>query len=201
MPDESVRVRSGLIRVITGPMFSGKTTELIRQLERFRFAKKTVVAFKPSIDTRYTQDAIASHSGLGLKSISIEPNDEGLRSVRNFLANNPSHAVGFDEINFLPTEFVELAEDLASSGITILATGLNLDFRGEPFVTTKELMVRADSVIMLTAICVRCGRRATRTQRILNGVPAPYDSPVLLIGGKEAYEARCRTCHEVPGAK
>ena len=109
-----------------------------------------------------------------------------------------TYAVVIDEVQFLDNNIVKVCEQLANDGIRVIVGGLDMDFRGEPFPIIAELLSRAEDVTKLNAICVKCGENATRTQRIINGIPAFFEDPIVIIGAKEAYEPRCRKCHEVP---
>jgi len=188
----------GILEVITGPMFAGKTTELIKRVERQIFAKKKAALFKPSIDNRYSEDEVVAHNGLRYEAFVIPTNVDGVRKIAEITRKEGYEVIGVDEVQFFPDEIVEMLEELADSGVYVIASGLNLDFKGDPFPVTKELLVRADNIIYLTAVCTVCGKPATRTQRLINGKPAPRDSPVIMVGGRESYEARCREHHIVP---
>ncbi|MEM3670409.1 MAG: thymidine kinase [Thermoprotei archaeon] len=190
----------GYVKVIAGPMFSGKTTELIRNLERYIYAKRRVLVFKPDIDVRYSVDSVSTHSGLKIGSFPIPPTMEGLKEMQRKIEEENCDVVGVDEINFMPVELASLANRLADAEKVVILAGLNLDFRGEVFPTTLAAIAKADAVKILTAICAKCGSKATRTQRVIDGEPAPYNSPVVMVGGRNSYEARCRKCHVVPGA-
>jgi thymidine kinase len=184
--------RPGWIEVICGPMFAGKSEELIRRIKRLEYAKKKTLVFKPAIDTRYASDAVVSHSNLKAKSIAIKDSKEILDYV-----DSTTFAIAVDEVQFLDKEIVYIAQRLALKGIRVILGGLDTDFRGEPFPITAALMTIAEDVLKLTAICVVCGAPATKTQRILNGKPAHYADPIIKVGASEAYEPRCRHCHQV----
>jgi len=188
----------GILEVITGPMFAGKTTELIKRVERQIFAKKKAALFKPSIDDRYSEDEVVAHNGLRYEAFVIPTDVDGVRLIAEITRKEGYEVIGVDEVQFFPPEIVGTLEELADDGVYVIASGLNLDFKGEPFPVTKELLVRADNIIYLTAVCTVCGKPATRTQRLINGEPAPRDSPVIMVGGRESYEARCREHHIVP---
>ncbi|WP_457751839.1 thymidine kinase [Thermococcus sp.] len=188
----------GILEVITGPMFAGKTTELIKRVERQIFAKKKAALFKPSIDNRYSENEVVAHNGLRYEAFVIPTNVDGVRKMAEITRKEGYEVIGVDEVQFFPDEIVGMLEELADSGVYVIASGLNLDFKGDPFPVTKELLVRADNIIYLTAVCTVCGKPATRTQRLINGKPAPRDSPVIMVGGRESYEARCREHHIVP---
>ena len=188
----------GVLEVITGPMFAGKTTELIKRVERQIFAKKKAALFKPSIDNRYSEDEVVAHNGLRYEAFVIPTTVEGVKKIAEITRKEGYEVIGIDEVQFFPAEIVDTLEELADSGVYVIASGLNLDFKAEPFPVTKELLVRADNIIYLTAVCTVCGRPATRSQRLIDGKPAPRDSPVIMVGGRESYEARCREHHIVP---
>ena len=186
--------RPGWIEIVTGPMFAGKSEELIRRIKRLEYAKKKVLVFRPRIDNRYSLDEVVSHSNNRRKSIVID----AAKDILPFISED-TYAVVIDEIQFLDHELIPLSEHLANIGIRVILGGLDSDFRGEPFDVTSEMMARAEFVTKLTAICVRCGSPATKTQRIVNGKPAHYLDPIVVVGAAEAYEPRCRHCHEVLG--
>jgi thymidine kinase len=184
--------RPGWIEVICGPMFAGKSEELIRRIKRLEYAKKKTLVFKPSIDVRYSSNEVVSHSNLKTKSIAIKESKEILDYV-----DSSTFAIAVDEVQFLDKEIIYLAQKLALKGIRVILGGLDTDFRGEPFPITASLMTIAEDVLKLTAICVVCGAPATKTQRIINGKPAHYSDPIIKVGAAEAYEPRCRHCHQV----
>lgn len=182
----------GYIEAIVGPMFSGKSEELIRRLNRAFIAKQRIQVFKPAIDDRYSTVAIASHNGRTLEAERIHTTAELLQRY-----NEHAQVVAIDEAQFLDAGLLAAAQDLADAGKRVIIAGLDLDFRAEPFGIMPELLARAERVDKLTAICVRCGSAATRTQRLIGGHPAHYDDPIILVGAKEHYEPRCRGCHTV----
>ncbi|MBO8126078.1 MAG: thymidine kinase [Firmicutes bacterium] len=184
---------TGWIEIITGSMFSGKSEELIRRLKRARIAKQKVQVFKHAIDTRYSVNEVVSHAGDKIEAISVS-------SLSDILAvYDPSvDVVGIDEVQFFDSEIIPFIHQLADDGKRVILAGLDTDFRGEPFGPVPILMAQAEFVTKLQAICVCCGNPATRTQRLVNGKPAAYEDPTILIGAQEHYEARCRACHEVP---
>lgn len=181
----------GRVETIVGPMFSGKSEELIRRVNRALIARQEVQVFKPAMDDRYDRDSVASHAGNRLQAQPVE----GLAAVRAAL-DDGVRVVAFDECQFFGDEVVDLALELADRGKRVIAAGLDLDFRGEPFGPMPQLLAHAELVEKLTAIC-HCGRQATRTQRLIGGTPAHYDDPVILVGAAERYEPRCRECHVV----
>jgi thymidine kinase len=182
----------GWIEVICGSMFSGKTEELIRRLRRAHIAKQKVQVFKPAIDTRFADREVTSHNGVQIEATPVEDTAH----VVEMLAPDTT-VVGIDEAQFFDDEIVSLCETLADQGLRVIVVGLDMDFRGEPFGPIPALMARAEQVHKFQAICVECGGPASRTQRLIEGEPAAYDDPVILVGASEVYEARCRGCHEV----
>ncbi|MBN1488166.1 MAG: thymidine kinase [Anaerolineae bacterium] len=184
---------AGWIEVICGSMFSGKTEELIRRVRRAQIAKQKVQVFKPTIDQRYHRSAIASHNGLKEGAIAVDNSDE----IRERLAPD-TEVVAIDEIQFFGEDVVSLCQELADSGKRVICAGLDMDFRGAPFGPLPQILAVAEEVEKLHAICVVCGGPASRSQRLINGEPAYYEDPVVLVGAHEVYEARCRGCHEVP---
>ena len=183
----------GSIEVICGSMFSGKTDELIRRLVRATIAKQKVQVFKPAIDIRYAVEKVASHTGSTYEAVPVEC----AADIRSKLEQDVT-VVGIDEAQFFDPEVVVVAQELAARGIRVLVAGLDMDFRGEPFGSMPMLMAEAEDVTKLHAICMVCGGNASRTQRLVNGKPARYDEPIVIVGASEMYEARCRVHHEIP---
>lgn len=183
----------GRIEVICGSMFSGKTEELIRRVRRARIAKQEVQVFKPTIDTRYAVERVMSHNGQDHGAQPCTSSDEISRCI-----DPATTVVGIDEAQFFDAGLITVVAKLASHGIRVIVAGLDLDFRGEPFGPMPQLMSLAEEVMKLHAICVVCGEDASRTQRLVNGQPARYDDPIIMVGAAEAYEARCREHHVVP---
>jgi thymidine kinase len=188
-----MRHTHGSIEVVCGSMFSGKTDELIRRLVRATIAKQKVQVFKPAIDIRYAVEKVTSHAGSDYDAIPIQNATE----IRDRVDPDTT-VIAIDEAQFFDSGIVQIAEELASRGIRVLVAGLDTDFRGEPFGPMPLLMSRAEHVDKLHAICMVCGDEASRTQRLVNGKPARYDDPVVIVGASELYEARCRLHHEVP---
>jgi thymidine kinase len=188
-----MKPETGSLEVICGSMFSGKTEELIRLLRRATIAKQKVQVFKPAIDNRYDEVKIASHAGMNFDAIPIQRAAEILEKI-----DADTTVVGIDEAQFLEPEVVEVASKLADDGRRVIVAGLDTDFRGEPFGSMPLLLAKAELVVKLQAICVICGEPASRTQRLVNGKPARYDDPVVVVGAAEMYEARCRKHHIVP---
>jgi len=183
----------GSVEVICGSMFCGKTEELIRRLRRARIAKQNVQVFKPVIDNRYNHKKVTSHSGLDVDAQPVESSEDILAQM-----DTSTTVVGIDEVQFFDDGIVDVVEDLAEQGVRVIVTGLDMDFRGEPFGCMPDLMARAEKVEKLQAICMVCGESASRTQRLVNGEPAHYEEPIVVVGAQEMYEARCRRHHQVP---
>jgi len=182
--------RMGSIEVVCGPMFCGKSEELIRRLRRSTIARYAVVCVKPSIDDRHGVDDVISHAGsrIGARAIA-DPRE--LLELRG-----EADVIGIDEAQFFDSRIVEVCEDLAASGLSVICAGLDRDYRGLPFGPMAELLCIADRVTKLQAVCVQCGGDATLSQRLVDGAPAPFDDATIVVGGAERYEARCRGCFE-----
>ena len=175
--------REGYIEVICGCMFAGKTEELIRRI---------ILVFKPKIDDRYSEIEIASHSGRKVPCFAIDDPEEILDKVTDDV-----QVVAIDEVQFFNSKIVDVCEYLADKGVRVMVAGLDKDFRGEAFGVMPELLTKGEFVTKLTAVCAKCGSPATRTQRLVDGKPASFDDPVVLVGAVDHYEPRCRHCHEV----
>ncbi|MFC0301713.1 thymidine kinase [Virgibacillus soli] len=188
-----VMKQSGWVEVICGSMFSGKSEELIRRIRRATYGKLTVKVFKPAIDNRYADEAIVSHNGT---SVIAEPICNSMDILERM--EDKVDVVGIDEVQFFDENIIQVIDELANSGVRVIAAGLDTDFRGEPFGPMPQLMALAESVTKLNAICPVCGSPASRTQRLINEKPASYDDPIILVGASESYEPRCRHHHEVP---
>ncbi|MDR7420194.1 MAG: thymidine kinase [Armatimonadota bacterium] len=184
----------GTIEVVCGSMFSGKTEELIRRVRRAQIARQRVQVFKHALDDRYGGQSLTSHNGARIEALPVTSSREILSCVAP-----DAEVVAVDEAQFLDEGIVSVASCLAARGVRVLLAGLDTNFRGEPFGPMPLLLALAEEVTKLQAICVKCGAPASRTQRLVDGRPAHYTDPVVLIGAQEAYEARCRRCHEVPG--
>lgn len=184
---------TGSVEVITGSMFSGKTDELIRRLRRATIARQKVQVFKPSVDNRYNHEKVTSHAGSDFAALPIKRASD----YQQYL-DEETTVVAFDEAQFFGPELSQIAQDLADRDLRVIIAGLDTDFRGEPFGPIPVLMAQADLVDKLHAICMVCGEPATRSQRLVNGQPARYDDPVVIVGASEMYEARCRKHHIVP---
>lgn len=192
----------GKLEVITGCMFSGKTIELQRRLERVEIAKRKYALFKPFIDTRGTPDRVKAHvfgGNLGREMPATRlPDDVDTYAdlARMYEAGDldSCEVVGFDEGNFFASGIVNLCTELVDHGKRVVVAGLDLNFRAKPFGAMPLLLALADHVTKLSAVCMQCGKDATRSQRLIDGVPAPASSPEILVGGLDSYQARCKDC-------
>lgn len=184
--------RKGWVEVICGSMFSGKTEELIRRVKRAQIAKQHVQVFKPHLDDRFMVEKVTSHDGAHFEAIAVDDVAELERQI-----SPDSDVIAIDEVQFFDWRIADLVNDLAAHGMRVILAGLDMDFRGEPFGPMPLLMAEAEILDKFSAICVICGSPASRTQRLIDGRPASYDDPVILVGASEVYEARCRHCHEV----
>jgi thymidine kinase len=185
---------TGHVEVICGSMFSGKTEELIRRVRRASIARQKVQVFKPDIDIRYMVQHVTSHNG---QAFEAHPVKTSLQILDNLAPDTT--VVAIDEAQFFDEGIKRVTEILAQRGIRVIVAGLDMDFRAEPFGSMPALLCCADEVLKLHAICMVCGEAASRTQRLVNGEPARYDDPIILVGASESYEARCRDHHAVPG--
>ncbi len=177
---------TGWIEVIAGCMFSGKTEELIRRLRRAQIARQKVAIFKPEIDTRYSNDHIVSHSDVKIPSTIVS------RAAEILPLAVDAHVVGIDEAQFFDMSLLDVVEQLANDGKRVIIAGLDQDYRGRPFEPIPQLLAVAEYITKTLAICVVCGNPADRTQRITQA------SERVLVGAKDAYEARCRRCFQPP---
>ncbi|PLR76814.1 thymidine kinase [Bacillus sp. V3-13] len=185
--------QSGWVEVVCGSMFSGKSEELIRRVRRAQFAKQKIAVFKPKIDNRYSSEEVVSHNGNSFIAIPISKSTEIFQHI-----DAEVDVIAIDEVQFFDEKIVDVIQQLANSGYRVIAAGLDQDFRGEPFGQMPAIMAIAELVTKLQAVCAVCGSPASRTQRLINGNPASYDDPVILVGASESYEPRCRHHHEVP---
>lgn len=183
----------GWIEVVVGPMYSGKSEELIRRITRAKIARQKVQVFKPGIDNRYSNDDVVSHNGDKLCAVAVRSSRELLERVQD-----DTDVIGVDEVQFFDEGIVDVLKELADNNRRVICAGLDMDFRGEPFGPISHIMACAEFVDKIQAICIVCGNPATRTQRLINGKPANFSDPIVLIGATESYEARCRKCHIVP---
>lgn len=183
----------GSLEVVCGPMFSGKSEELMRRLRRAKIARQNVLTFKHFYDNRHSLTYVVSHDGNKLEA-------EPLTAVGDILAlvtKQEITVIGIDEVQFFPNDIIPVICQLVQHGKRVIVAGLDLDFRGVPFGCMPTLMAIADKVTKLQAICTECGVDAHFTQRLVNGKPARYNDPIILIGAQEAYEARCRGCYSI----
>jgi thymidine kinase len=183
----------GSVEVITGSMFCGKTDELIRRLRRATIARQKVKVFKPAIDNRYHKTKVTSHAGTEFEAITIQEASDILDGL-----DKDTTVIAIDEAQFLDDEIIQIVNELAEQKLRVIVAGLDTDFRAEPFGPLPTIMAQAERVDKLYAICMVCGGNASRTQRLVNGIPANYNDPVVIIGASEMYEARCREHHIVP---
>ena len=181
--------RGGWLEVVCGPMFSGKSEEMIRRLRRAEIAGQRVLLFKPRIDDRYDAADVVSHAGVRMSAVPVDGCAELVARARG------CEVVGIDEAQFFEPSIVDVALTLADGGVRVIAAGLDQDFRRQPFGPMPELLARAEFVDKLQAVCNRCGGPATTTQRLVDGRPAPYSGETIVVGALNAYEARCRDCH------
>ncbi len=191
--EEDPSLRSGSLTVISGSMFSGKTEELIRLSRRALYARRRVQVFKHALETRSDEAEIRSHNGIPHEAIPVGSSGELLDRVEP-----ATDVVAIEEAQFFDAGIVGACRRLADGGYEVIVAGLDMDFRGEPFGPMPGLLAEADEIVKLRAICARCGRDAARSQRLIDGRPAPASAPIILVGAEESYEARCRHCHEVP---
>jgi thymidine kinase len=182
----------GSLTVITGSMFSGKTEELIRRLRRALYARRSVQVFKHALETRSDLTEIRSHNGVPHEAGAVSTSEELLESIKP-----ETDVVAVEEAQFFDEGIVDACRSLADSGYQVIVAGLDMDFRGRPFGPMPSLLAEADEVVKLRAICAICGRDASRSQRLIDGKPAPASAPTILVGAQETYEARCRQHHEV----
>ncbi|MCS7165425.1 MAG: thymidine kinase [Candidatus Calescibacterium sp.] len=186
------KYEGGWIELIVGCMFSGKSEEMIRRVKRAIIANQKVIVFKPAIDKRYDKDMVVSHNGIKLKAVVVENPEQIYTMSRDY------NVIAIDEAQFFDKTLIEVVEKLAEENKRIIIAGLDQDFRGEPFSIMPHLMAIADTVDKLHAICVVCGAVATKSQRLIEGKPAPYDSPTIVVGAIETYQPRCRKCFQKP---
>ncbi len=189
---DTTTLLTGSLTVITGSMFSGKTEELIRRLRRALYARRSVQVFKHALETRSDFTEIRSHNGVPHEAGAIATSEELLERVEE-----TTDVVAVEEAQFFDEGIVDACRRLADSGYEVIVAGLDMDFRGEPFGPMPILLAEADEIVKLRAICARCGRDASRSQRLIDGRPAPASAPTILVGAQETYEARCRQHHEV----
>ena len=183
----------GKLEVITGCMFAGKTEELIRRLRRAKISGQSIEIVKPEIDDRYDQEKVSSHNGTQWEATVLPVSSSGEMKLQELDAD----VLAIDEFNFFEKEFLDILQSKADNGARVIICGLDQTYRGEPFSPMEKAMALADDVAKLSAICEECGEEATKTQRLVDGEPAPAQMPTIVVGGNENYQARCRDCHEV----
>lgn len=188
-----VMKHSGWVEVICGSMFSGKSEELIRRIRRVQFAKQKIAVFKPNIDNRYKEEEVVSHNGTAIFARPVKDASAILSYIDETI-----DVIAIDEVQFFEDEIVTIVQQLADKGHRVIVAGLDQNFRGQPFYPMPQLMAIAELVTKLQAVCAVCGSPASRTQRLINGKPASFDDPVIMVGASESYEPRCRHHHEVP---
>lgn len=186
--------KEGWLEVVCGSMFSGKSEELIRRVRRASYGRQKIQVFKPALDNRYSSEEVVSHNGTKVIAKPLKRSEEIWKHVEF-----DTQVVAIDEVQFFDHEIISVVQALADKGIRVIVAGLDQDFRGEPFGPVPTLMSLAETVTKLQAICLSCGSPASRTQRLINGEPANYNDPIILVGASESYEPRCRHCHDVPG--
>lgn len=183
--------QNGSLEVICGPMFSGKSEELIRRLRRAKIAKQSVAVFKPAIDNRYAAEHVMSHNGSSIEALPIDSSDV----IYHYVTHHNIEVVGIDEVQFFDAQIITVICTLIDEGKRVIAGGLDLDFRSIPFGPMPTLLAIADKITKLQAICCICGKDACLTQRLVNNEPARFCDPIILVGAQEAYQARCRGCY------
>ena len=187
--------QNGWIEVICGSMFSGKSEELIRRAS-YAICETTCNVFKPCIDNRYSEEDVVSHNGLKVKAVPVSASKDIFEHITEEM-----DVIAIDEVQFFDGDIVEVVQVLANRGYRVIVAGLDQDFRGLPFGQVPQLMAIAEHVTKLQAVCSACGSPASRTQRLIDGEPAAFDDPIILVGASESYEPRCRHCHAVPTNK
>jgi thymidine kinase len=185
--------KKGSLEVICGPMFSGKSEELIRRLRRANIAQQIICVFKNKLDDRHTLEQVVSHDGNSLNAIA----PENLETILKIAEEKGATVVGIDEVQFFSLDIIPIICTLIEQGKRVIVAGLDLDFRGAPFGCMPTLLAIADKVLKLQSICTLCGNDAHFTQRLVNNSPARYDDPIILIGAQETYQARCRSCFRI----
>lgn len=191
---------NGKLEIICGPMFSGKSEELIRRIRRAVIARQNVMTFKHSLDDRFSFDCVSSHTGDKIDAQAVERPER----ILEFVSKGAVDVIGIDEIQFFSNNIIYVIDELVNQGKRVIAAGLDLDFKGVPFGAMPLLLTLAYDVVKLKAICSVCGADAAFSQRLINGKPAKYTDPIILIGAEESYQARCRNCYiieQVPPSK
>jgi thymidine kinase len=181
----------GWLEVVCGPMFSGKSEELIRRLRRAEIAGQRALVVKPQIDNRFDIGHVVSHAGAKMRAVAVSRSEDIPGLAEGY------DAVGIDEVQFFDPGIVLVIDILVARGTRVVAAGLDQDFRGRPFGSMPELLCRAEILDKLQSVCHRCKGPATMTQRLVDGMPAPADGETIVVGALDSYEARCRSCHEL----
>lgn len=190
--------QKGSLEIVCGPMFSGKSEELIRRIKRVQISGKNFVLFKPAIDDRYDAKYVVSHDQRKLEAVMTGTDAAAIKEMEQLVLRENPEVIAIDEGNFYDNYLVEASKNWIGSGRRIIISGLDTNFRGEPFGPMGELLALADYVDKLKAICMKCkNREGVMTQRLIDGQPAKYSDPTIVVGASEMYEARCRECHEV----
>ena len=188
----------GSLEVVCGPMFSGKSEELIRRLKRVQISGKKFLLFKPAIDDRYDTKHVVSHDQRRLEAITTATDAVAVLEIESIVRSEDPEVIGFDEIWMYDPAIVSAVMKFVNDGRRVVAAGLDTSFRGEPFPVMADLLARADYADKLKAICMKCRRsEAVMTQRLVNRLPAENEDPTIVVGGFDSYEARCRECHEI----
>ena len=183
----------GQLEVICGPMFSGKSEELMRRIRRAKIARQKVITFKHRLDDRHAIEYIVSHDGNRVEALPLD----NVQRILEIAQADYISVIGIDEAQFFSKEILPIICSLIQSGKRVIVAGLDLDFRGAPFGCIPLLLAIADTITKLKAICTECGDDAHYTQRLVNGAPAQYDDPIIMIGAQESYQARCRGCYSI----
>lgn len=200
--DVQVTSPNGRIEIVTGCMFSGKTQELIHRSQRAEISGENVLGFKPEIDDRYNKDKISSHTGVKIDAVTINSKDNVRQQIMDYISkyenqNEDIDVIMIDEVNLFDNEIIKTVDELAKNSYRLILSGLDQNFRGEPFDPVPDIMAIADHIEKRKAVCEECGEPATKTQKLINGKPASYDDPTIDVGGDEKYQPRCRECHYV----
>lgn len=183
---------TGRLEVICGSMFSGKSEELIRRIRRGMFAQKKIQVFKHSLDDRFSVAHVHSHKGEKIEAIPIHKS-----SYLDFFVESDTEIIGIDEIQFFDYNIITIIDNFVRQGKRVIVAGLDLDFRGVPFGPMPYLLALADEVIKLKAVCMKTGKDAHFTQRLVDGIPAKHDEPIVLVGAQNFYEARSRDAFKI----
>jgi thymidine kinase len=182
-----------MLEVVCGPMFSGKSEELIRRMRRAKIARQSVLVFKPALDTRGSVEYVSSHNGTAIEAISVPTPAH----IYEQALTRQATVIGIDEVQFFTKDIISVICALLDAHKRVIVAGLDLDFRGVPFGPMPTLLAIADKITKLQAICTECGHDAHFTQRLVDNVPAKHDDPIILVGAQEAYQARCRDCYRI----